>query len=66
VLAAYDELLDLTLGHQLRQLENGEPLDKLLKPDELTPIEEESLRMAMRIVKHLQGRMQGEFGTVML
>ena len=66
VLAAYDELLDLTLGHQLRQLEKGEPLDKLLNRSEITRIEEESLRMAMRILKHLQGRMQGEFGTVML
>ena len=65
-LAAYDELLDLTLSHQIRQLRDREALDKLLKPEELTPLEEESLRMAMRILKRLQGRMQGEFGTVML
>jgi len=66
VLAAYDEIMDITLGHQLAQLEQGQPLDKLLAPDELTPLAEESLRMAMRIIKRLQGRMQGEFGTVML
>lgn len=66
VLAAYDEIMDITLGHQLRQLEQGKPLDKLLDPGELTPLAEESLRMAMRIIKRLQGRMQGEFGTVML
>lgn len=66
LLAAYDELLDLTLHHQIRQLEVGEPLDKLLNPDTLTPLEEESLRMAMRVLKRLQGKMQGEFGTVML
>jgi CBS domain-containing protein len=66
VLAAYDELLDLTLGHQLRQLEQGKPLDKLLELTEITPLQEESLRMAMRVIKHLQGRMQGDFGTIML
>lgn len=66
VLAAYDELLDLTLGHQIRQLEQGKTLDKLLKLKEITPLQEESLRMAMRVIKHLQGRMQGEFGTIML
>lgn len=66
VLAAYDELLDLTLGHQLTQLEQGKPLDKLLELTEITPLQEESLRMAMRVIKHLQGRMQGDFGTIML
>jgi CBS domain-containing protein len=66
VLAAYDELLDLTLGHQLRQAQKGQPLDKLLNLEELTPLEEESLRIAMRVAKHLQGRIQGEFGTIML
>ncbi len=66
VLAAYDELLDLTLGHQVRQAQRGQPLDKLLNLEELTPLEEESLRIAMRVTKHLQGRMQGEFGTIML
>lgn len=66
VLAAYDELLDLTLGHQVRQAQKGQPLDKLLNLEELTPLEEESLRIAMRVTKHLQGRMQGEFGTIML
>lgn len=66
VLAAYDELLDLTLGHQLWQLEHGRPLDKLLALKEITPLQEESLRVAMRVIKHLQGRMQGEFGTIML
>ncbi|MCP5420826.1 MAG: CBS domain-containing protein [Gammaproteobacteria bacterium] len=66
ILAAYDELLDLTLAHQLRQLRGKEPLDKLLDPEELTPLEEESLRMAMRVIKRLQSRLQGEFGTTLL
>jgi len=66
LLAAQDELLDLALNHQIRQHRDGKALDKLLRPEELTPLEEESLRVAMRILKRLQGRMQGEFGTVML
>lgn len=67
VLAAQDALLDLTLHHQIRQLEDGKTsLDKLLDPGSLTLLEEESLRAAMRVLKRLQGRMQGEFGTVML
>jgi signal-transduction protein with cAMP-binding, CBS, and nucleotidyltransferase domain len=66
ILAAYDELLDLTLAHQLRQLRDNAPLDKLLDPEELTPLEEESLRMAMRVIKRLQSRLQGEFGTTLL
>ncbi len=66
VLAALDELLDLTLGHQINQLEQGIPLDKLIDPDRLTPLELESLRMAMRVTKTLQGRLQGDFGTILL
>ena len=66
VQAALDELLDLTLSHQLQQLAAGEPLDKLVNPERLTTIEQESLRMSMRVIKTLQGKLQGEFGTVML
>ncbi|MEE4379246.1 MAG: DUF294 nucleotidyltransferase-like domain-containing protein [Candidatus Competibacteraceae bacterium] len=66
ILAAYDELLDLTLAHQLRQASQGQVLDKLIDPEELTPLEGESLRMAMRVIKRLQSRIQGEFGTLML
>lgn len=65
-LAAYDELLDLTLNHQIEQVRAGRIPDKLVDPEDLTPLEMESLRMAMRVIKRLQGRMQGEFGTVML
>ena len=66
VQAALDELLDLTLSHQLQQLAAGEPLDKLVNPERLTTIQQESLRMSMRVIKTLQGKLQGEFGTVML
>ena len=66
VLAAYDEILDLTLAHQLRQLKNGVAPDKLVAPDELTPLDKQSLRIAMQIIKRFQGRLQGEFGTIML
>jgi CBS domain-containing protein len=66
VLAAYEELLALTLDHQLRQVVAGEVPDKLLRLRELTPVREETLRMAMRVIKQLQGRMQGEFGTIRL
>ena len=66
VLAAYDELLDITLGHQLRQLERGVSLDKLVDPDELTRIEHEALRTAMRVIRTFQSRLQGDFGTTML
>jgi CBS domain-containing protein len=66
VLAALDELLDFTLDHQIEQLEQGVPLDKLVDPEELTPLELEWLRMAMRVTKTFQGRLQGDFGTTML
>ncbi len=66
VLAAYDELLDLTLGHQLQQLERGIPLDKLVDPDKLTPIEHEALRTAMRVIRTFQSKLQGDYGTTML
>jgi len=66
VLAAYDELLDLTLGHQLQQLERGVTLDKLVIPDKLTPIEHETLRTAMRVIRTFQSKLQGDFGTTLL
>ncbi|MGF1528409.1 MAG: DUF294 nucleotidyltransferase-like domain-containing protein [Candidatus Competibacterales bacterium] len=63
-LAAYEELLDLTLAHQLRQIQQGERPDKLVSRQELTPLEEESLRMAMKVIKRLQSRMQTDFNAV--
>jgi CBS domain-containing protein len=66
VLEAYDELLELLLEHQLDQLAEGVPLDKLIDPEQLTVLERDYLRMSLRVIKRLQGRMQGDFGTVML
>ena len=66
VLEAHDELLELLLEHQLDQLAQGEPLDKLIDPESLTALEKDYLRMSMRVIKRLQGRMQNDFGTVML
>ena len=66
ILEAHDELIELLLDHQLDQLARGEPLDKLITPDSLTALERDYLRMSLRVVKRLQGHMQGDFGTVML
>ncbi len=58
---AYDELLDIALTHQLRQLAAGELPDKQVPLDELTPLSRERLRMAMRAVKQFQEEMHGSF-----
>ncbi|NIP74374.1 MAG: CBS domain-containing protein [Gammaproteobacteria bacterium] len=62
VLAAYEELLDLLLGHQVDQAARGEAPDKLISPDRLSDQDETALRAAMRAVKRLQDQLQGQFG----
>ncbi len=62
VSAAYDELLDILLMHQLEQKRSGTPLDKEVAPQDLTAPAREALRVSMRAVKRFQERLQNEFG----
>jgi CBS domain-containing protein len=62
VSAAYDELLDILLMHQLQQRSSGPPLDKEVAPQDLTAPAREALRVSMRAVKRFQERLQNEFG----
>jgi CBS domain-containing protein len=64
VKAACEALTELLLDHQLRQAAAGRPYDKLLTLSTRTPLEQESLRMAMRVVKGFQEELQADFGTV--
>ena len=63
VSAAYDELLDILLMHQLAQRRSGVPVDKEVTPHDLPAPAREALRVSMRAVKRFQERLQGEFGT---
>jgi len=62
VSAAYDELLDILLMHQLEQRRSDTPLDKEVAPQDLTAPAREALRVSMRAVKRLQERLQSEIG----
>ena len=62
VVDAYDALLDLLRSYQIRQAQNGMPYDTLLDPKSLTEQNRVRLRLAMRIVKQLQERLQQTFG----
>jgi CBS domain-containing protein len=62
VSAAYDELLDILLMHQLEQRRSGTPLDKEVAPQDLTAPAREALRVSMRAVKRFQERLQNELG----
>jgi CBS domain-containing protein len=64
VSASFEELLDLLLEHQLRQLHNNQKIDKLIVPETLSPLHHESLRMAMRTIKQFQEKLQVDFDTV--
>ncbi len=63
VSAAYDELLDILLMHQLAQRRAGVAVDKEVAPHHLPAPAREALRVSMRAVKRFQERLQGEFGT---
>ena len=63
VSAAYDELLDILLMHQLAQRRAGIAVDKEVAPHDLPAPAREALRVSMRAVKRFQERLQGEFGT---
>ncbi len=62
VSAAYDELLDILLMHQLAQRRSNTPLDKEVAPQDLPAPAREALRVSMRAVKRFQERVQSEFG----
>jgi CBS domain-containing protein len=62
VLAAYEELLDLLLLHQISQRETGVTPDKLIAPEQLSTAARDVLRVTMRSVKHFQDKLQGRFG----
>ncbi len=64
VSAAYDELLDILLMHQLQQKRSGTPLDKEVAPQDLTAPARDALRVSMRAVKRFQERLQSELGGV--
>ena len=59
--AAYEELLERLLSHQIEQARAGEVPDKYIHPDALPSRLRESLRLAMRGVKRIQDRLQDEF-----
>jgi CBS domain-containing protein len=63
VSAAYDELLDILLMHQLAQRRAHIPLDKEVAPQDLPAPAREALRVSMRAVKRFQERLQSEFGA---
>ena len=63
VSAAYDELLDILLMHQLEQRRSGIAPDKQVAPQDLPAPAREALRVSMRAVKRFQERLQNEFGS---
>ncbi len=62
VLAAYEELFDLLLTHQIEQHQRGEAPDKYIDPAALDELTRQSLATSMRAVKRFQDRVQGVFG----
>jgi CBS domain-containing protein len=62
VLAAFDELLDLLLTHQITQVKAGIAPDKFINPETLPWQTRAVLRVSMRAVKRLQDQLQGQFG----
>ena len=59
---AYEALLDLLLTHQIEQARAGETFNTLVDPKTLTEQNHATLRLAMRMVKRLQDRLQEAFG----
>jgi CBS domain-containing protein len=60
---AYEALLDLLLAHQIEQARAGEGFNTLIDPKTLTEQNRATLRLAMRMVKRLQDRLQETFGV---
>ena len=60
---AYEALLDLLLAHQIEQARAGEAFNTLIDPKTLSEQNRATLRLAMRMVKRLQDRLQEAFGV---
>ena len=60
---AYEALLDLLLAHQIEQARAQEPFNTLIDPKSLSEQKHATLRLAMRMVKRLQDRLQEAFGV---
>jgi len=58
---AYEEMMDLLLSHQIRQVNAGKEPTKKIKLEKLTPGNRSSLRMAMRAVKRFQEQLLDEY-----
>jgi signal-transduction protein with cAMP-binding, CBS, and nucleotidyltransferase domain len=63
VVDAYDVILDFLLGHQIEQTRRGLQPDPLVDLKALTEQQRVMLRLAMRIVKRFQDRLQEAFGA---
>lgn len=59
---AYEELLNVLLEHQITQRDAGMEPNKNINPQNLAAPERSTLRAAMRAIKRLQDKLQGEFG----
>jgi CBS domain-containing protein len=59
--AAYEALMQMLLTHQIHQAERGRRLDKLIKPERLTAVDHEILRMSMCVIKGFQEKLQASF-----
>jgi CBS domain-containing protein len=66
ITAAYDELLDILISHQIRQRRDGHEPDKSVAPEDLPSSARESLRIAMHAVKRFQDYLQSEVGETEL
>ena len=62
ILAAFDELLNLLIVHQIEQVEQQQEPDKFIKPDALPWQTRSVLRVSMRAINRLQDQLQGRFG----
>ena len=60
---AHEVLLELLLAHQIEQAQAQQPIDTQVDSKRLTEQNRVRLRLAMRIVKRLQDRLQGSFGV---
>ena len=60
---AYEALIDLLLAHQIEQARAGEAFNTLIDPKTLSEQNRATLRLAMRMVKRLQDRLQEAFGV---
>ena len=59
--ASYEALLDMLLVHQIKMAEKGKQPDKLIKPNQLSTMDHEILRISMRVIKGFQEKLQTDF-----